>query len=77
MKNFLRHWSQALFEAQPLSTAGFGRVSFVELFGGPLIKGDLVYSLAEDGQGRLWVGTLGGGLRRVEARGGVAQDTFY
>ena len=36
-----------------------------------------MFSLAEDGQGRLWAGTLGGGLRRVESRNGVPQDTLH
>ena len=45
-------------------------------FGRDLVKPDLIFSLAEDGQGRMWVGTLGGGLRRVEARSGVLQDSL-
>ena len=37
----------------------------------------LIFSAVEDGQGRLWVGTLGGGLRRIEVRDGVPQDTLH
>ena len=36
-----------------------------------------IFSAVEDAQGRLWVGTLGGGLRRIEVRDGVPQDTLH
>ena len=76
LEQFLKALVAELRAAQPLSTVGFEGISFVELFGGPLVKGDLVFSLVEDGQGRLWVGTLGGGLRRVEVSG-EARDTLH
>ena len=61
----------------PLETVALGGVSFVEAFGRPLVKEDLIFSAVEDPQGRLWVGTLGGGLRRIEVRDGVPQDTLH
>src|SRR4030095_7621740 len=63
---FFRAVAQALFAAQPLTAVRLGDVSFVEAFGAPLRKADLIFSLLEDAQKRLWVGTLGGGLRRLE-----------
>ena len=72
-----RRVAQAIFAAQPLETVALGGVSFVEAFGRPLVKEDLIFSAVEDPQGRLWVGTLGGGLRRIEVRDGVPQDTLH
>src|SRR5262249_48990252 len=66
LEAFFRAVAQAIFNAQPLSTVALGTVSFLDAFGRPLIKEDLIFSAAEDHQGRLWVGTLGGGLRRLE-----------
>jgi sugar lactone lactonase YvrE len=76
LEAFFRAVAEAIFEARPLTTVRVGEVSLEEQFGRPLVKADLIFSLAEDPQGRLWVGTLGGGLRRVEARGGGLQDTL-
>jgi hypothetical protein len=58
--------AEAIFNARPLTTVAIRGVGFVEAFGGPVIKEDLIFSAVEDHQGRLWVGTLGGGLRRIE-----------
>src|SRR5437588_180689 len=77
LEAFFQALAQALFAAQPVTTVALGGVSFVEAFGSPLVKEDLIFSLAEDQQGRLWVGTLGGGLRRVEMRQGVPQDSQH
>ena len=35
-----------------MTTVALGGVSFVEAFGSPLVKADLIFSLAEDAQGR-------------------------
>ena len=77
LEAFFQAVAQAIFAAQPLETVALGGVSFVEAFGRPLVKEDLIFSAVEDLQGRLWVGTLGGGLRRVEVRDGVPQDTLH
>ena len=49
------------FYGQPLTTVAIGDVSFVDAFERALVKEDLIFSAVEDAQGRLWVGTLGGG----------------
>jgi ligand-binding sensor domain-containing protein len=54
-----------------------GDVSFVEAFGSALVKEDFIFSLAEDSQGRLWIGTLGGGVRRVDVRNGIVEQTLH
>jgi parallel beta-helix repeat protein len=77
LEAFFQTVAQAIFAAQPLETVALGGVSFVEAFGRPLVKEDLSFSLVEDNQGRLWLGTLGGGLRRIEVRDGVPQDTLH
>ena len=77
LEAFFQAVAQALFAAQPLETVALGGVSFVEAFGRSLVKEDLIFSAVEDPQGRLWVGTLGGGLRRIEMRDGVPQDTLH
>jgi hypothetical protein len=77
LEAFFQAVAQAIFAAQPLETVALGGVSFVEAFGRPLAKEDLSFSAIEDLQGRLWLGTLGGGLRRVEVRNGVPQDTLH
>ncbi|WP_089942810.1 Ig-like domain-containing protein [Candidatus Entotheonella palauensis] len=69
--------SEAIFNARPLTTAYIGNVSFDEAFGTALVKSDLIFSAVEDLQGRLWAGTLGGGVRRVEAIAGTWQDTLH
>jgi ligand-binding sensor domain-containing protein len=77
LEAFFQAVARAIFAAQPLETVALGGVSFVEAFGHPLVKEDLSFSLVEDNQGRLWLGTLGGGLRRIEVRDGVPQDTLH
>ena len=77
LEAFFQAVAQAIFAAQPLETVALGGVSFVEAFGRPLVKEDLIFSAVEDAQGRLWLGTLGGGLRRIEVRDGVPQDTLH
>ena len=77
LEAFFQAVAQAIFAAQPLETVALGGVSFVDAFGRPLVKEDLSFSAVEDAQGRLWLGTLGGGLRRIEVRDGVPQDTLH
>ena len=77
LETFFQAVAQAIFTAQPLETVALGGVSFVEAFGRPLVKEDLIFSAVEEAQGRLWLGTLGGGLRRIEVRDGVPQDTLH
>jgi streptogramin lyase len=77
LEAFFQQVARAIFEAHPLSTVAIGNVSFVEAFGAPLVKEDLIFSAVEDSQGRLWVGTLGGGLRRIEVSGAVPRETLH
>lgn len=75
LEAFFQSIAQAVFAARPLTTVRLGDVSFVEQFGSPLVKADLISSAVEDSQGRLWVGTYGGGLRVVESRQPTPGDT--
>lgn len=77
LEAFFQAVAQAIFAAQPLETVAVGEVSFIEAFGQALVKEDLIFSLLEDQQGRVWVGTLGGGIRRVEIRDGVLEETLH
>jgi len=77
LETFFQAIAQAIFTAQPLETVALGGVSLLEAFGRPLVKEDLIFSAVEDAQGRLWGGTLGGGLRRIEGRDGGPQDTLH
>jgi Carboxypeptidase regulatory-like domain/LVIVD repeat len=77
LEAFFQAVAQAIFEAQPLSAVRLGGVSFVDAFGAPVVKEDLIFSAVADGQGRLWVGTLGGGIRRIDASGGALRDTLH
>lgn len=65
LEMFFQPVAQALLAAQPLTTVG-PNGAFSAQFGEPLRKEEVVFSLVEDGRGRLWVGTLGGGLRRID-----------
>ena len=67
----------AIFEAKPIETVKIGGVSFLDFFGRTLVKEDFVFSAVEDHQGHLWVGTLGGGIRRIEAVGDTFRDTLH
>jgi FG-GAP-like repeat/Carboxypeptidase regulatory-like domain/FG-GAP repeat/Two component regulator propeller len=75
LEAFFQAVAQALFAAQPLTTVALGGVSFVEQFGRPLVKEDLIFSAVAVVPGQLWVGTLGGGLRRIDGRGATPQAT--
>jgi hypothetical protein len=77
LEAFFQEVAQAIFEARPVESVALGDVSFVEAFGSALVKEDLIFSLAEDAQGHLWVGTLGGGVRRVETRNGTVEQTLH
>jgi hypothetical protein len=75
LEQFFQQVATAIFEAQPLVTAGIRGVSFQELFGARLIKEDIIFSAVEEAPGRFWVGTLGGGMRRIERHDGELRDT--
>lgn len=77
LEAFFQAVAEAIFAARPVSTVALGGVSFVEAFGSPLVKEDLIFSLAEDAQRRLWVGTLGGGIRRIERESGTLRETLH
>ena len=77
LEAFFQAVAQALFAAQPLTTVALGGVSFVEQFGRPLVKEELLFSAVAVALGQLWVGTLGGGLRRIDGRGATPQDTRH
>jgi len=77
LEAFFQAVAQALFAAQPLTTVALGGVSFVEQFGRPLVKEDLLFSAVAVAPGQLWVGTLGGGLRRIDGRGASPQETRH
>src|SRR6266849_2052021 len=44
LEAFFQAVAQALFAAKPLTTVALGGVSFVEQFGRPLVKEDLLFS---------------------------------
>ena len=77
LEAFFQAVAQALFAAQPLTTVAVGGVSFVEQFGRPLVKEDLIFSAVAVAPGQLWVGTLGGGLRRIDGRGVSPQEFWH
>lgn len=66
LEAFFQAVADAIFAARPLTTVAIGDVSFVAEFGRSLVKEDLIFSMVEDSQRRVWVGTLGGGIRRIE-----------
>ena len=63
LEMYFRELAQALFDARPVSTTEIAGVPFNQ----ELIKEEVVSSLVEDSLGRLWVGTWGGGLWRIES----------
>lgn len=73
LEAFFRELAQAIFESRPLTTARTGDVSFDQA----IVKADLITSLVEDTQGRIWAGSLGGGLRRIDFRNDRLQETWY
>ncbi len=77
LEGFFRAVAEAIFEARPVTTVQIGTVLFRDEFGRSVIKEDLIFSAVEDGRGRLWVGTLGGGLRRIEVSGEQLRDTLH
>lgn len=77
LETFFQAIAAAIFAARPLTTVALGNVSFQEEFSQPLVKEDLIFSALEDRQQRLWVGTLGGGIRRIEASSTGFQDTLH
>ena len=77
LESFIRTVATAIFEAKPIGTVKIGEVSFLDFFDRTLVKEDFVFSAVEDHQGHLWVGTLGGGIRRIEAVGDTFRDTLH
>jgi sugar lactone lactonase YvrE len=77
LEEFFQALAEAIFNARPITAVALGNVSFVEEFGAPLSKADIIFSAVEDRRGQLWVGTLGEGLRRIEVQAGVPRDTLH
>lgn len=79
LESYIREVARAIREARPVEAVEIGDVSFLDFFGRALVKEDCTFSAVEDDQGRLWVGTLGGGIRRIEAdtSGESFQDTLH
>lgn len=76
LERFFAALAEAIFAAQPLTTVALGEVRFAEVFGGSLRKADLISSVVEAPDGGVWVGTYGGGLRRVATHGATPGDTL-
>ena len=77
LEAFYREVARAIFETRPVSAVQIGGVSFLDAFGVPLLKENLIFSLTQDPLGGLWVGTLGGGIRRIEVRAGALLQTLH
>ena len=77
LEEFFSAVAEAIFAARPITTVAIGGVAFVDEFGAPLLKADLIFSAVEDHRQRLWVGTFGAGIRRIEVREGIPQDTLH
>lgn len=77
LESFIGSVSEAIFAAQPIETVMIDDLSFLDFFDRALVKEDFIFSMVEDRQNRLWVGTIGGGIRRVEAIDGTLQDTLH
>lgn len=82
LEAFFQEIANAIFDARPLATEGIGEVSFREILGDSVIKENLIFAAVEEvhvqesAPRRIWLGTLGGGLRRLEARGEAFRDTL-
>jgi hypothetical protein len=74
LEAFFQEVAHAIFTAQPLTTVEVGEVSFVEAFGSALVKADIVQCCR--GRPGTSVGGTLGGVRRLEVRDGVPQDTL-
>jgi len=77
LETFFQEVARAIFESRPIETVALGEVSFIDAFGSALVKEDLIFSLTQDHERGLWLGTLGGGIRRVEVRGGTIEQTLH
>jgi hypothetical protein len=77
LEPFLQLLFEAVFARHPLSSIALGDRSLTDFFHGPLNKEDIIFSAIKDAKGQLWVGTLGGGLRRIAAHGDSLQDTLH
>ena len=56
----------SLIQSNKNLSSGLGDINFKETFGIDLVKEDFIWSSAIDNSGRLWFGTLGGGIRVFE-----------
>ncbi|HEY7489550.1 MAG TPA: carboxypeptidase regulatory-like domain-containing protein [Candidatus Tectomicrobia bacterium] len=77
LEEFFPAVATAIFDARPLALVAIGGVSFVDELDAPLRKADLIFSVVKDDRQRLRVGTWGEGIRRIEVRGDVPQDTLH
>ncbi len=77
LESFIGRLATAISESRPVESEMIGDVSFLDFFGQALVKEDFIFSAVEDSQHRLWVGTLGGGIRRIEAMGTAFMDTLH
>lgn len=77
LERFFHQLAAAIFAAEPVLTVKLGEVSFVDEFQRPVIKEDLSWSMAVDNKGRVWVGTLGGGIRVMAAQGAQVRDLWH
>ena len=77
LESFIGSIAAAIFASQPIETVMIGDLPFLDFFDRALVKEDFIFSAVEDHQNRLWVGTLGGGIRRIEAIGDTFQDTLH
>ncbi len=73
LERFFQALAEAIFKAQPVVTADREGVKF----GRPVSKEDLSWSMAVDDKGRVWVGTLGGGIRVMAAQEGRVGDLWH
>ncbi|WP_089720262.1 hypothetical protein [Candidatus Entotheonella palauensis] len=76
LENFIGRVSAAIFASQPIETVMIGDLSFLDFFGRGLVKEDFIFSAVEDRHNRLWAGTVGGGIRRIETIEGTFRDTL-
>jgi len=78
LEALFRAMARAIGEAKPLTKVSEGDSSLIDIFDpNTSSKEEFISSAVEDSRGRLWVGTLGGGIRRVELCDGMWRDTLH